>query len=68
MGNSFVDINQSKQYLNRPPLLLRREWCQVLEGIFDALGLIEEVKSTYDSRDFWCNLKRSQYQAYQAPS
>jgi hypothetical protein len=23
-------------------LLLRREWCQVLEGIFDALGVIEK--------------------------
>ncbi len=28
-------------------------WCQVLEGIFDALGVIEEIKSPCVGRGFW---------------
>ena len=27
-------------------------WCQVLEGIFDALGVIEEIKSPFGCRGF----------------
>ena len=26
-------------------------WCQVLEGVLDALGVIEEIKSPCGSRD-----------------
>ena len=27
-------------------------WCQVLEGVFDALGVVEEIKSPLGCRGF----------------
>ena len=47
--SSFVAGGNSWNYLGRNKGLKFGsgcgQWCQVLEGVFDALGLIEELKS-----------------------
>jgi hypothetical protein len=42
----------SRHQINQPPLLLLRQWCQVMDGILGAMGVIEEIKSPCGGRDF----------------